>query len=158
MVLLHTEAGGMSAFQSAPLRGKIVGCSYRNELTLTFLVYLLAFALSGRGVIWGAFSQGVALCYGLFAPLGRISFASAFFAPIVGEYADATVRWSVVYLSLSTSRCLPLVGYLMLPILCCRLMLSILCCRSCVLWFYSRVGYAISPRSCASPDSFSYTP
>jgi hypothetical protein len=42
-------------------------------------------------VIGGDFSQGVALCYGLFAPLGRVGFADVFYDPIVG-YADV---WGV---------------------------------------------------------------
>jgi hypothetical protein len=37
--------------------------------------WLLPF--QGEGY-WGRFSQGVALCYGLFAPLGRVGFAGAF--------------------------------------------------------------------------------
>jgi hypothetical protein len=38
--------------------------------------WLLPF--QGEGDIWGDFSQGVALCYGLFAPLGRVGFGDAF--------------------------------------------------------------------------------
>jgi hypothetical protein len=104
--LQHERFFGFADAFSAPLFSSCFARRKRNRPAVGYPPYdhqcvfrsYFSFCPFRARIIGGDFSQGVALCYGLFAPLGRVGFANVFYDPIVGcadncRFGFADVCW-----------------------------------------------------------------
>jgi hypothetical protein len=60
---------------------------------------ILAFALSGRGLLGAIFHRALPCAMGFLPRWGGLVLPMYFGDPVVGEYADATARRSVAHLT-----------------------------------------------------------